>query len=372
MRFFLSLLTGACIFLFGFTAFAQAKHPFAFEDMMKLKRVGEPEVSPAGKWVIFSVVEVNLDANGKMPHIWIVPAAGGPEREIVADQDADRPRWAPDGKRFAFVSTKEQGAQVWIADFDGVAGAVSAVSRLTSVRTEAGGELWSPDGKNIVFTSEVYPEGDGEPAQEDLCNGKKLNEPNQSKIKAQIFTRLLYRHWNAYQEGKRSHIFVVSAPSLAMHVSGGPVPVPVTVDTLPRGGGGMPLVREPTPRDLTPGDFDAPPFSLGGQDSYAFSPDGQQMCYASNHDPVGAISTNKDLFTVPVNVGTDVSSAQVLAQTKNITADNKAADDSPLYSPDGKYIAYRAQARPGDESDRWRLMLYDRKRGERKELTEGF
>jgi len=339
--FVLSLLAGVLLFPFGCTAFAQAKHPFTFEDMMKLKRVGEPEISPDGKWVIFSVVDVNLEANTKTPHIWIVPTAGGQEREIVADQDADRPRWAADGKRFAFISTKEQGAQVWIADFDPVAGAMSALWRLTRVRTEAGGELWSPDGKNIVFTSDVYPACDGEPAQEDTCNGKKLNEANESKVKAQIFTRLLYRHWNAYKEGKRSHIFVVSA------ISGRP-------------NAGDQL--RPVPRDLTPGDHDAPVFSLGGQDDYAFSPDGQELCYTSNHDKNEAASTNNDLWIVPVAGG----------PAKNITADNPASDSTPLYSPDGRYIAYRAQQRPGYESDRFRLMLYDRKTGEKKNLSEDF
>src|SRR5579862_3412515 len=138
---------------FSFSASGQAKHPFTFEDMMKLKRVGEPEVSPDGKWVIFSVVEVNLAANTKTPHVWIVPTAGGQEKEIIADQDADRPRWAPEGRRFAFISTKEGGSQVWIADFDGDAGTVGAIHSLTSIATEAGGELWSPDRKSTRLNS---------------------------------------------------------------------------------------------------------------------------------------------------------------------------------------------------------------------------
>jgi dipeptidyl aminopeptidase/acylaminoacyl peptidase len=352
------------LIVFSLAAFAQAKHPFTFEDMMKLKRVGEPEVSPDGKWVIFSVVDVSLEANTKTPHIWIVPLAEekagsstprdaspsanhpapvgmteGGERELIADQDGDRPRWAPDGKRFAFISTKEGGSQVWVADFDGSAGTVSGVNKLTSIATEAGGELWSPDGKNVLFTSDVYPECDGRPAEEETCNAKKLQEAAKSKVKALIFERLLYRHWNAYKEGKRSHIFVVSA-----------------VDSRPNAGGGL----SPMPRDLTPGDYDAPVFSLGGQDDYAFSPDGQEICYASNHDKNEAASTNNDLWIVPVSGG----------PAKNITADNPASDSTPLYSPDGRYIAYRAQQRPGYESDRFRLMLYDRKTGEKKNLTE--
>ena len=314
--------------------------------MMKLKRVGEPVPSPDGKWVLFAAVDVDLAANKKTSHIWIVPLNSGAtgaspvqaERVLIADQDGDRPRWAPDGKRFAFLSTKEGGSQVWIADFDGAAGTVTGAYKLTSMPTEASGELWSPDGRNVLFTSDVYPECDGQ-ADELACNAKKLDEASKSKVKALIFDHLLYRHWNAYKEGKRSHLFVL----------------PV-------------LTQVHSYRDLTPGDYDAPPFSLGGQDNYAFSPDGQEICYTSNHDKVEATSTNNDLWIVSVNsVGTGDSPVQ----PRNITADNPASDSTPLYSPDGKYIAYRAQQRPGYESDRFRLMLYDRKTGEKKNLTEG-
>ncbi len=384
---------------------AQTKHPFTFEDMMALKRVEEPVPSPDGKWVLFAAVDVDLKANTKTPHVWAVPLnthvsqqqgevghpisdrfnSGVPhfspvlrevgftaqteadsstpvgmtksrEREIISDQDADRPRWAPDGKRFAFVSTKEGGSQIWIADFDGASGTVTAKRRFTNIATEADGELWSPDGRYILFVSSVYPKCDGSAVEEENCNKEKLQQSKDSKISAQVFTHLLYRHWNEYKKGKRSHLFAAQAPQSEL------------------GGGSSPTIYKGAPpsRDLTPGDHDVPPFHLGGQDMYVFSPDGEEICYTSNHDDDEAISTNKDLFTVLANMSVDATPAQVLAQTKNITADNKAADETPLYSPDGKYIAYRAQTRPGYESDRWRLMLYHRKTGEKKDVTDKF
>src|ERR1700674_5531927 len=134
-------LTFLLVLLFSFSlpAFSQAKHPFTFEDMMKLKRVGEPVPSPDGKWMLFAAVDVDLAANKKTSHIWIVPLAGGSERVLIGDQDGDRPRWAPDSKRFAFISNKEGGSQVWIADLDGAGGTVTEVHKLTSMATEAGG-----------------------------------------------------------------------------------------------------------------------------------------------------------------------------------------------------------------------------------------
>src|ERR1700721_3905114 len=265
-------------------AFSQAKNPFTSEEVMKWKRRSDPQPSPDGKWVLFAAVDVDLAANKKTSHIWIVPLAGGQERMLIANQDGDRARWAPDGKRFVFISTKQGGSQVWVANFDGTSGAVAGMHKVTSIATEAGGELWSPDGKHVVFTSDVYPECDGAPDNEEICNAKKMKENEDSQVKALVFDRLLYRHWNAFKGGKRSHIFIMDAPPEVESKA-------------------YPGIIAKTYRDLTPGDYDAPVFSLGGQDNYAFSPDGKEICYTSNHDKVEATSTNNTPGFAPLARG---------------------------------------------------------------------
>jgi dipeptidyl aminopeptidase/acylaminoacyl peptidase len=243
--------------------------------------------------------------------------------------EEERPRFSPDGTKLIFTSKATDPKQVWMCGFDSNAGAfVGKPHQVTSISTGGDGGIWSPDGKNIVFVSAVYPD-----AKDDAENKKRDEERKNSKVKAKIFTRLFYRHWNAFTEFKRSHLFIIGADADATS----------------------------TARDLTPGDHDVPPFHLGGQDLYAISPDGQELAYTSNIDEVEATSTNNEIFIVPMAGGTP----------KKIST-SPGSDSTPLYSPDGKYIAWRSQARAGFEADKWRLFLHDRQSGKTRDLTEKF
>ena len=337
MRRILMVFTFFCLAL---PLAAQTKRPFTFEDMMKLKRIGDFTVSPDSKWVTFSAVDVNLDANTRKSHLWIVPVAGGESRRLTPEstsQTEDRLRFAPDGKHVLYTIVRNGASQIWTQNFDPEQGAlVGSPHQVTNISTDADGAIWSPDGKSILFVSGVYPD-----CQDDACNKQRNEAAEKSKVKAKIFTHLLYRHWNAYGNGTRSHLFLVDADCDA---EGG--------NTACAG------------HDLTPGDHDVPPFSLGGQDQYQFSPDGKEIAYTSNIEEVEATSTNSDVFTLSL---TDPQ-----AKPKNLTAENKGSDSTPMYSPDGKWLAIRSQFRAGYESDRFRLRLIDRATGKMTNLTENW
>jgi dipeptidyl aminopeptidase/acylaminoacyl peptidase len=275
--------------------------------------------------VLFTAMDVSLKDNKKTNHIWIVALTGGEARQLTSDPAGEAGgHWSPDGEKFLFVSAKGGSQQVWVADFDSATGAMTGTPKaVTNISTEADGAIWSPDGKNIVFRSEVYP-GCGD----DLCNKSSDEARATSKVKAMLFTRLFYRHWNAYTRMKRNHLFVIPA----------------------EGG---------TSKDLTPGDHDVPPFSLGGQELYAISPDGKELAFTSNIDEVEATSTNNEIFVVPITGG----------EAKKLST-SPGSDSTPVYSPDGKWLAWRMQVRPGYESDRFRLVVYDRKAGQIHNLTE--
>jgi len=296
------------------------KRPFDVNAMMELKRIADPQISPDGRWVAFTVQSVDVAPNKKPMQVWSVPLDGGLPRQLTHDGEANqRARWSPDSRRIAYISDRSGSSQIWLMDPDG-----GNAKQVTSLPTEADGVLYSPDGKNLVFTSEVYPDC----GPDNACNQRKLDAEKAGKVRARIYTDLLYRHWNAWESARRSHLLVV-----------------------PVGGGAA--------RDLTPGSHEVPPFSLGGPDDYDISPDGKEVCYSMNVDPVPATSTNSDLYVVSIDGG----------DSRRITA-TPGADVSPHYSPDGKYLAWRAQFRAGYESDRFRLMVLERSTGKVNNLTD--
>ncbi|HMC24679.1 MAG TPA: S9 family peptidase [Candidatus Udaeobacter sp.] len=369
----MKIFIGIFVLLAGsmFAQTASQKHPFRFEEMMKLKRVGAPVPSPDGKWVVFDCEDVDLAANTKISHLWIVPASGGESHRLnPTPNHEERPRFSPDGKRLIWTSKATDPTQVWMCDFDPEAGQlVGKPHQVTSISTGADGAIWSPDGKNIVFVSAVYPDCNPPPpgsgVTSDDCNKKRDEELKKSKVKAKIFTRLFYRHWNAFTEFKRSHLFVLSGDARADRstdiLSVRQAGVSPAESQTPGETPGVPTGKMPVPRDLTPGDHDVPPFSLGGQDMYAISPDGQEVAYTSNIDEVEATSTNNEIFIVPISGGAP----------KKISS-SPGADTTPLYSPDGKYIAWRSQARAGFEADKWRFLVQDRQTGNTREVAQSF
>ncbi len=317
-----------------------AKRPMTFEDMMKMKRLGETAVSPDGKWLAYSVTSVDLNQNTKTAELWVQAIAGGEPQKLAVGQPGDSGvEFAPDGNRILFLSSREAGQQIWLADFDPATGATSNERKLTSIWTNADNAKWSPDGHSIVFTSEVYPDC---PAitTTDFDSGNKCNSDRDtahaaSKVKAQIFTHLLYRHWNHFTGDKRLHLFLVSV-----------------------GNGKMRDLTPNDPRDVPP---DYPTDSLGC--GCAFSPDGKELAFTENLDPVRAISTNADIFTLDL---TNPAAKPVKVST------SPGGDFNPAYSPDSKYLAWRSQARAGYEGDKFRLMLYDRAAKTTKDLLPKF
>jgi len=303
---------------------AGAQSPLRFEEAARLQRLGGFSVSPDGRQVAFASATPDVEANSSRSAIWMVPAAGGEAIRMTSGEKRDSvPRFSPDGRRLAFLSDRDGGSQIWTLNLAG-----GDPSKVTSFPTEINGFTWSPDGRSFLVTSDVFPE-----CADTACLEKTLKARAAAKVKARVAEKLFYRRWDSWKDGTRTHIWKIPSS------------------------GTDPAV------DLTPGDRDAPPFSVGGGTDWDVSPDSAELVYASNPDGDEALSTNADLYSVTLAGG---------GRPKDLTSSNPAFDGSPRYSPDGKWIAYRAQKRPGLESDRFRLMLLDRTTGTARGLTDTF
>jgi dipeptidyl aminopeptidase/acylaminoacyl peptidase len=309
-------------------AFAAEKRAFTIPDLYRLKNVEEPAIAPDGRSIVYKLTTSDLAAVRRQANLWRVGSDGAsPEALTFSDKADSAPRFSPDGKTLYFLSTRAGDPQVFAmsggeprprTDFPG------GVSAFTL----------SGDGRVLAFSADVWVECGADAA----CNRGKDEARAQSKLKAYVADRLLYRHWTDWRDAKRAHVLVLDL-------------------TKP----------DAAPRDLTPGDFESPTFEVSGPRGFALSPDGKELAFTSNREKGEAWSTNADLWTVAV----DASPAE-LASPRNLTAGNPAWDGSPLYSPDGASLAYRTQKVPGWEADRFRVAIVDRRTGASRVLTESF
>jgi len=326
------------------TSAGQQKRPITFADLMAMKRVSDPQISPSGKWVLFSVTDVSLEKNTKTNHLWVVPLDGSAKERQVTNGDGEaNGRFAPDGKSIA-LSMKDQ---IYRMPWDDAAGKVGDPVQVTNVNGGADGAIWSPDSKRLLFTVSVYPECSdfGDWSKEDACNAEKQKAADASPVKAQIWDSLLYRHWDHFTGKRRSHIAVVDADGHNL--------------------------RDLTPRSAV-GDAETPTFFLGGPLGSAWAPDSNEIAYETNLEvgfakpgvfPQPGESTNNDIFTLKLD---EPGAKAVKVST------SPGSDDGPQYSPDGKYLAWRSQARNGYESDKFDLVVMKRSSGEIKDLTRDF
>jgi len=298
-------------------------HPFSVHDMLVMDRISDPQVSPDGKLVVFVLRKTDLEADRGRTDLWVVGAEGTALRQLTTNEANDsNPRWAPDGKSIWFISDRSESSQVWRIPIDG-----GEARQITKELLDVANLVVSPEGEHIAFTMEVFPDCN---AVE--CSKNRLDEKEKAKASGRIYEQIFIRHWDIWKDGRRSHLFV-----------------------MPSAGGEA--------VDLTKGmDADTPSKPFGGPEEITFTPDGKGLIFAARD--VGKAepwSTDFDLYWVPLDGS---------KSPKCLTEENEAWDTNPVFSPDGKMLAYLAMRRAGYESDRFRIVLRPWPKGKKHILTE--
>lgn len=321
-RFWFGLLSAmACA-----AAFAQST-AFTPDDLVRLERVSDPQVSPDGHYVAYVVAEVDLEADRRRSDVWLIDLTAkepAPRRLTQNPANDSNPRWSGDSKSIYFLSTRSGSSQVWRLQLGG-----GEATQVTDYPRDVGTLAVAPAGSRIAVSMEVLPNCDPK------CTKEKMDAREKSKASGRIFDKLFIRHWDTWSDGTRSHLF--SAPIGADGKAG-------------------------TPVDLTRSlDADVPSKPFGGDEEWTFSADGTRILFAARiAGRTEPWSTNFDVYEVKA----DGSSEPVV-----LTAQNQAWDTQPRILKDGS-VVYLAMDRPTFESDRFHVVLRDSRNGNRRSVTD--
>lgn len=293
------------------------KRAITIDDLWALKRISTFDINSDGSKIVFAATSFSFETNKGNSDIYIVNSDGSELKAILTSEKSESsPRFVPNSNLISFI----KNGQVWTCNIDG-----SNEKQITNIYSGVNDYKWSNDGNRILFTSSVYPD-----CKTQECNETKDKEAESSKVKAKIFDQLMYRHWNDWRGDKRSHLFIYD-------------------------------LKTNSYKDLNEGlTEDVPPLALGSSNDFNFSPDGNEVVYTMNPEFSTAISTNNEIYLLKLD---DKSSPKLLSESKGV-------DCQPIFSPDGKYISWTSMKRAGFEADKKDLILYDRKTGKTKNLTE--
>ena len=307
------------LILFLFTSAYSQKKPFKIETLYKVKSVSSPVLSPDGNQICFQSTEYNLYKGESNSDIFIFNEDGSDLENLTNSKESESdPFWNIDGRIIYFL----KNSQLYSISIPG-----KKIEQVTDYPTDIKRPVLSPDGRLIAFITEIYPEC----GTNKDCNKNTIESSKNGPVQAYIADSLLFRHWTEYIGQKETHVFIYN-------------------------------LKDKKYTDIVHSELASLMYKLGGNIRYNFSPDSKEICFTNNPEKNQANSTNSDLYIVSVNGG----------KPEDITAKNKAWDGNPIYSPDGKYIAYKMQEQPGHESDRYKIAIYNRNTKQINVLTEGF
>jgi len=300
-------------------ATAQTRAPFTYQDLLMLDRISGLAVDPSGTIALFNVRATDMEKNRGVSSLWMKDLVDmkKPEVKVPAGAGgASDAQWAADGSAFYFISSRgEDGSsQVWKADANG-----ATAAQVTRLPLDVHTYRVAPDGSGVVVALSVYPDCSGDAI---ACTIARMKAKEGAKSTGQVYEQIFMRHWDTWKDGTRNHLYYISLKE-----------------------------ANTKPVALMPGfDGDVPSMPFGGNEDFAISKDGRTVYFsarvAGKSEPW---STNFDIFSVPVSGGIP----------KNLTGNNPAWDASPVISPDGTKLAFKAMKRPGYEADRFQLKVMD-------------